>query len=122
MNLPEGWTLEINKPQWIFNKFGYYYSESKLITVNPPIWIPRLFWLRKLFTTIITNHETVHAWGIIGCKKLYCLEFEAEMYNIKYKDKWWEKVISFPFQMFYGFRLCKNHRKELKLLINLNRR
>ena len=113
IKLPKDWVLNINKPSWIFNLFGYYYSKEKRIEINPPIWIPRLFWLRKLFINLISNHEITHSWGIIGCKKPWCLMFEAEMFKAKWKDVWWEKVISFPFQLLNGFRSCKFHRHEL---------
>ena len=106
-----GWTLNINKPKWIFNKFGYYYKKEKRIEINPPIWIPRLFWLRKVFINLVSKHEIYHSYGIKGCRKVYCIMFETEMFKDKWKDVWWEKVLSFPFQLFYGFRLCKNHKE-----------
>lgn len=48
---------------------------------------------------IILKHEAGHAWGIDGCKKMWCLMFES--------DNWFIERLAIIPQLLFGIRPCK---------------
>ena len=111
LKIPNDYTVTTHPPSWRFNIYGWHSYKDKTIDIYPPKWLVkpiRNWWVNKT-----EEHELAHAWGIKGCKHPYCLVFEMETWNKKYKDKWYEKVISFICLPFNCFRFCKEHRQYL---------
>lgn len=111
MPIPRGWMVYIKNPEWHFGPFGMCYWNKRIIEIRPPKWIPKWFGLRRWWIDKTEQHELGHAWGIRGCKKPWCLMFEAKMWSKKWKDVWWEKVIAMVFQPFNGFDFCRSHKE-----------
>ncbi len=110
---PSDYKIVIKNSSW-FGPFGYYYSSRKLIEIYPPVWALPWFGIRKWLVGRILEHELGHTRGITGCKKPWCLMFEAKMWKEKWKDIWWERFISPFFLIFNGFDFCKEHKEYLK--------
>lgn len=107
-------------PRWK-GPFGWHVmpvgSSPGRLEIYPCKWVPRIFGLRKFSNKITWNHEASHLWGIKGCWKPWCLVFEAMIWNEKWKDIWWERILSAIFGLFNGYRLCSNHRDYLRRAI-----
>ena len=74
----------------------------------PPKWCPK-----KICEGSILNHELGHAWGIIGCPHIYCIMYEPSAGGHS-EDNIFFEALAKPFQLFYGFRFCKDCKKYLK--------
>tara|TARA_Y100000310_G_scaffold320067_1_gene376093 strand:- start:1267 stop:1617 length:351 start_codon:yes stop_codon:yes gene_type:complete len=109
--LPEGLTIHYNKVKWYYTgPFGYYYADKNLITISTPEWFPEYLKRKTL------EHEKLHAIGVRGCSKPWCLMFESKMWNEKWKDPWWEKLFPLVCLPFNLFRMCKKHRIQVSRL------
>jgi len=110
---PQGWIVIIHKPCWHFGPFGRYAVKLKRIDIYPPHWVPKSFGLRRWVIEKSRQHELAHAWGIKGCKRPWCLMFEASAWRRQWKEPWWEKLAGF-FQACNRFGFCREHEKYLE--------
>lgn len=114
LKIPTDYTITIKEKKSVSGVFGYHYRTKKLIELYPPSWLTEKFGIKKYLLDKILEHELGHAWGIDGCKKPWCLIFEAKMWNEKWKDIWWERVLMAFFVGFNRFDFCKEHKEYLK--------
>lgn len=109
ISLPPDWTETI-KP-YISGPYGYYWRAEKRIVIYSPAWLSG--WRLRIFMDLTRKHERGHAWGIKGCKKPWCLMFEAEQWKPEWKDVWWEKLAGL-LMIFNGFRFCSACTETIK--------
>jgi len=106
LTIPKGWKVEYKSSIVpCHGNFGWISHGTKTITICVN---------NSFAKTITLRHETGHAWGIKGCSKPWCVMFEAMIWNKKWKDVWWEKVLAAVFGFFNFYRFCKKHKEELK--------
>jgi len=112
---PKEWTVIDTGKRPFVNPFGRCNLTKREIQLMPPVWLPKNF-----ASKLILNHELAHAWGLKGCKHMYCLMYEPEAAGHSDDNVFFE-FLAKPFQLFYGFKLCPECRAKLEQAIEYQR-
>ena len=117
--LPPGWTEKENYDiETCHGRTGYYVGSTKTIYLCSPrlSWLPG--WLGRIARASVLRltrkHERGHAHGIKGCKRPWCIMFEAFTWKATWKDCRWERWLMAVCGLFTFFHFCKECRKHLR--------
>lgn len=117
--LPAGWTEKVSwQGSDCLGRTGYYVSKLKIIYLCPPrlTWLP--VWVRNRVRHAVLHltrkHERGHAHGIDGCKRPWCIMFEAATWRATWKDCGWERWLMTVCGAFTLYGFCDRCSRFLK--------
>jgi hypothetical protein len=101
----KGWFIKyIGEDDPGYGASAFYNKTLKTITIR---------YKKGTWTEIhARNHEIGHSYGVIGCRRPWCLMWEIQTWIPKMKDSWVEKLAA-PLQLLCGLKYCKKCEKQI---------